>query len=778
LQYSGYIDVSYPANGTSTGYDVASIISAMSNVAPYGDVTASKWVVDSSEFYYLVTFPAKMGNVPQMVVHQFGNQLSPAGIANATATTDVEGNVVGGSFRLTFKGQTTFDIAYDASENDMRLALESLSTIDTVDVTRSTASNQRGYKWTITFTGSKNRGNVDSLTVDYSDLSVSNSDGWKMVNITSYDGNELGGKFRIGFTAQSGVYALSSQIAYDASAADLEAALEAMSNIPSGTLSVSRSGPDGQKGYSWTVSFLEDYARTFEGPQNLFAFNVNNLTGDGAAGEVYKLRVGTYKEIQLISVGTSVVANVTTNTRMILDFDGQYTQEIDLKPFNSSSLCNTSVTEVQSITTSTTTYATTGGYSDVSIYLQMRLRFGSEVTSWISDLTSCTSAASKIAAALEELSAFDSVSVSGSTVDSSKMTCKWKVTFTSSIGDIDQLQVQSYNSISGSYGSYGYSSTAGSDTVTTATVVTGQKDAIKAALEELSNVGTVTVTPTSEYADSSGACSWRVTFDTKAGDLPLLKAAVYDASVNTSVNTSTLTFATSSTNKGVTVTISESQDGTSSAISGNFSLTFRGARTYYLPYDADAREVEQALEALDTISDVEVYRSSADENNGYTWSVTFLTELGSLDYLEFDGDDMTGTVVTGVVAKAVTGVAPPFNSLDSSSGLPLGSAVVTDLSEMSLVIGSLSEGVSYYFRVAAVNTIGTGPYAYSSVPYAIPQLQRPGEPLNSTLAVVDGTTLQAFFESPSLDGGAAVTFYKVSGDNNDFILSMHSSNKL
>ena len=54
-----------------------------------------------------------------------------------------------------------------------------------------------------------------------------------------------------------------------------------------------------------------------------------------------------------------------------------------------------------------------------------------------------------------------------------------------------------------------------------------------------------------------------------------------------------------------------------------------------------------------------VTRSSADENNGYSWSVTFLTELGALDLVEFDNRDMTGTVVTGVVSLGlITTVLP------------------------------------------------------------------------------------------------------------------------
>ena len=120
LQYSGYIGVSYPAKGSY--YAVDSILSAMSNVQPYGRVNVSRVTIDASTYEYLVTFPLAMGDVPQMVVSAAA--LTPLGVANAFVQTITPGNVIGGSFTLTFAGSTTAAIAYDASPNDLRLALE------------------------------------------------------------------------------------------------------------------------------------------------------------------------------------------------------------------------------------------------------------------------------------------------------------------------------------------------------------------------------------------------------------------------------------------------------------------------------------------------------------------------------------------------------------------------------------------------------------------------------------------------------------------------------
>jgi hypothetical protein len=180
-----------------------------------------------------------------------------------------------------------------------------------------------------------------------------------------------------------------------------------------------------------------------------------------------------------------------------------------------------------------------------------------------------------------------------------------------------------------------------------------------------------------------------------------------------------------------------------------------------MPYNVDIDTMKYNLEVLDTIGEVTISRSTVDENNGYTWSVTFLTELGNVDSIIFDDASMVGTVVTGTVAETVQGIAPQFNSLDQSSGLPLGSVVITDLTTLSATVSSLDEGIAYYFRVSAINSIGQGPYAYAPTPYAIPAMQRPSVPVTPTLAVIDGTSLDVQFNPPQLDGGQDVTFYRV-----------------
>lgn len=93
---------------------------------------------------------------------------------------------------------------------------------------------------------------------------------------------------------------------------------------------------------------------------------------------------------------------------------------------------------------------------------------------------------------------------------------------------------------------------------------------------------------------------------------------------------------------------------------------------------------------------------------GYTWIVTFGTDLGDVDSLTGDIMSMTGTAPVLAVSENVKGVTPSFSSLDPGNSLPLGSATLTDLSDLYMNVAGLEEGVPYYFRVTASNYIGSG----------------------------------------------------------------------
>jgi hypothetical protein len=148
LQYSGDISIAYPASGTASGLDVTSIIDSMSNIIVGVTVTLTN--PTAGEYIYTITFPVTMGNVPQMTA--IFSALSPVYDVNVVVGTKVDGNVVGGLYRLSFEGQTTSSLSFDASENDVRVALETLSSIGTVVVSRTGPTAQLEYAWSVTFT--------------------------------------------------------------------------------------------------------------------------------------------------------------------------------------------------------------------------------------------------------------------------------------------------------------------------------------------------------------------------------------------------------------------------------------------------------------------------------------------------------------------------------------------------------------------------------------------------------------------------------------------------
>ena len=138
----------------------------------------------------------------------------------------------------------------------------------------------------------------------------------------------------------------------------------------------------------------------------------------------------------------------------------------------------------------------------------------------------------------------------------------------------------------------------------------GDISLIQAELSKLKNVGDVTVKADSITPDFAGQCSWSVTFESKAGNLPSLQVSsssgppAFDRSATLS--------------NGDTVSVLDNiVKGTSSAISGDFTLEFDGQRTGYLPHNVSANKLKKSLNSLKTIGRVEVSRYGPDVNDCY-----------------------------------------------------------------------------------------------------------------------------------------------------------------
>ena len=506
------------------------------------------------------------------------------------------------------------------------------------------------------------------------------------------------------------------------------------------------------------MSFLQDYNRTHEGDVPLISA-IANLTGDDTKIMVDEARKGTLKEVQTVTVTQgSKQAILDNNTAFTLTFGDEVTGPIPFAPSNTTGdwSCQRGTHEVQTLTIDTVDTIATGGDATVSSNLEFTLTYGDETTGKIVANPSngdCSVAARDIRAELTALDAFFTVRVSNKALSNTEG-CEWSITFTSTSGNIDQLYVTGYND--GAVMGPTYSATVGDDSLTMATTSQGDVDIIKTELEQLNGVGTVTVT-VGELDQSEMRCEWSITFDSNAGDLPQMGVA--NATAGKAAGPHGKTLFTS--DGGVTVETHTTQNGTSVAMGGDFALSFNGQRTGYMSYEASDLTVKTALESLSTIGSVDVTRAGPDENDGYTWTVTFLTELGNVESIIIDDADLTGTVPTGSVEEYTQGIFPPFDSLDPENGLPLGSATITDLSDLSLVVSSLEQGIPYYFRISAINSIGQGPALVSTPPFELPVPQYSDAPTSVTLAPVDGSTLKVAFGVPVRDGGEEVDKYRV-----------------
>lgn len=192
---------------------------------------------------------------------------------NAVQTIELVNSPGGGTFTLTYDSQTTGTIAYNASAATVLAALEALSNIGSGDVA---VTGSDGGPWTVTFQGSLAATDVSEFTGDASSLTggavyVSTTQAGavgvnekQQVRIT---GNPSGGTFTLTYDGQT-----TGNLTYDESAADIETALEALSNINA----VAVTGSDGG---AWTVEFQGTLAKT---NVDLMTGDESNLTGTGS----------------------------------------------------------------------------------------------------------------------------------------------------------------------------------------------------------------------------------------------------------------------------------------------------------------------------------------------------------------------------------------------------------------------------------------------------------------------------------------------------------------
>lgn len=192
---------------------------------------------------------------------------------NEIQTVDC-GTATSNAFTLTLDGQTTSTITASDSAATLEAALEALSNVVAVTVTKS------GAVFTIEFTDIDGMANQSQLTASAYNASASST---HRITVTVVDevaavneqqtvtltGTPTGGTFTLTFDGQT-----TGTIAYNASSATLDTALEALSNIGASDLTVT-----GSAGGPWVVEFGGSLAAT---DVALMTGNAGSLTGGTA----------------------------------------------------------------------------------------------------------------------------------------------------------------------------------------------------------------------------------------------------------------------------------------------------------------------------------------------------------------------------------------------------------------------------------------------------------------------------------------------------------------
>jgi PA14 domain./Fibronectin type III domain./Filamin/ABP280 repeat. len=256
----------------------------------------------------------------------------------------------------------------------------------------------------------------------------------------------------------------------------------------------------------------------------------------------------------------------------------------------------------------------------------------------------------------------------------------------------------------------------------------------------------ITVTTERGYPDEHMQCSWTVTFEEKAGNIPALKVSTDGALFST----------TSVHSSGDTIIIQDNYiKGTSDPISGLFTLELNGQRTPYLSYDATETEMREALRTLNSIHDVQVKRSLPNVNLCYTWFVTFTEQMGDVPLLIADFAGLKGTAPFIFISEDVAGENPSFDGPD------YGSITSVNMTNLSTEISGLKQGILYFFRVTAFNAIGNSQPAPTVPSLVKPMPRAPFPPERVHIRAIDRSSVEVTIEAPKdLDPGV-IDGYKI-----------------
>eukprot|EP00607_Mallomonas_marina_P003620 CAMPEP_0182439754 /NCGR_PEP_ID=MMETSP1167-20130531/86625_1 /TAXON_ID=2988 /ORGANISM="Mallomonas Sp, Strain CCMP3275" /LENGTH=2248 /DNA_ID=CAMNT_0024633521 /DNA_START=466 /DNA_END=7213 /DNA_ORIENTATION=- len=193
----------------------------------------------------------------------------------------------------------------------------------------------------------------------------------------------------------------------------------------------------------------------------------------------------------------------------------------------------------------------------------------------------------------------------------------WTVVFDLSVGDIPDLvcgmnpTLTSVSAKCGHFTLINGNVIGGHFTLTTGAIMPYDVSAVQmqSAFELVYGVNSVSVSRTGP--DHQRGYTWLITWITATEEVP------------------PLTYSSSLTGSAVKLEVKTIQPG--NFLRGNFSLSYMGVPTVFLPYDVSASVLKSALENVSTIGLVSVSQSYVTQEGGRSFLVTFLNANGDID---------------------------------------------------------------------------------------------------------------------------------------------------
>ncbi|MCW2901917.1 MAG: hypothetical protein JWO67_4182 [Streptosporangiaceae bacterium] len=126
----------------------------------WGSIASYRSVITDIKKTFQVKFLENNANVLGLV-HRAGGPLVPTGAGtNEVQTITITGVPTGGTFSLTFQGQTTPALAFNAATSAVQTALQALSTIGSGN---ATVTGTAGTSYVVTFVGALANTNVPNI---------------------------------------------------------------------------------------------------------------------------------------------------------------------------------------------------------------------------------------------------------------------------------------------------------------------------------------------------------------------------------------------------------------------------------------------------------------------------------------------------------------------------------------------------------------------------------------------------------------------------------------